>query len=492
MSDQRHFIAIDLGASSGRVMLGTAGAGTVELRELSRFANPLITTTGQVYWDFLGLYQHILEGLKRAAAARVEITSIGIDTWGVDFACFAANGELLGNPRSYRDPHTAGAQEEFFRRIPRKRIYQTTGIQFMDFNSLFQLAAMRRASSPILAAADKILFMPDAFSCMLTGEMVCEYTIASTSQLLDARARRFDPELLAALELTEAHFGRPVWPGETIGTLNEAVQRQTGLGAVPVIAVAGHDTASAVAAVPASSNRCAYLSSGTWSLMGIESDQPIIDDGSYRFNFTNEGGLGGKICFLQNICGLWLLERCRAEWAEQGEEVSYEQLAAAAAATEPFAGLIDPDDPLFVNPASMLEAIGQYLERTDQNELVGPGEVTRAILESLAYRYNEVLGTLGHLAGYKIEQLHIIGGGSQNDLLNQFTANATAIPVIAGPAEATAIGNVMVQALAAGIYPDRESMRAAIRQAVSVRTYNPVDQEAWDEGFVRYCKITCD
>lgn len=492
MSDKRHFIAIDLGASSGRVMLGAAGSGTVELRELSRFANPIIAAAGRIYWDFLGLYHQILEGLKRAAAERIEITSIGIDTWGVDFACFAANGELLGNPRSYRDPHTAGAQEEFFRRIPRERVYQTTGIQFMDFNSLFQLAAMRRTASPILAAASKILFMPDAFSYMLTGEMVCEYTIASTSQLLDARTRRFDPELLAALELTEGHFGRPVWPGETIGILSEAVQRHTGLGAVPVIAVAGHDTASAVAAVPASSERYAYLSSGTWSLMGIESDQPIIDDWSYRNNFTNEGGLGGKICFLQNICGLWLLERCRAEWAEQGEEVGYEQLAAAAAETEPFAGLIDPDDPLFVNPPSMIEAINRYLKQTDQYELAGPGEITRAILESLAYRYNDVLGPLESLAGYKIEQLHIIGGGSQNELLNQFTANATSIPVIAGPAEATAIGNVMVQALAAGIYPDRESMRAAIRQAVAVRTYYPEDQEAWDEGFVRYFELTCD
>ncbi|HNW58899.1 MAG TPA: rhamnulokinase family protein [bacterium] len=489
MTTARNFIAVDLGATSGRLILGSVGEGRLELQELSRFPNKIITANGHYYWDFLGLYQAILEGLHLAAERQIAITSIGIDTWGVDFVCFAPNGELLGNPYSYRDPHTAGAQESFFRIVPRDEVYRTTGIQFMNFNSLFQLHAMRAHHSAALAAAAKVLFMPDAFSYMLTGEMAAEYTIASTSQLLDARSKTFDRTLLEALGMDESRFGRMLLPGEVIGTLTAAVQKQTGLGPVPVIAVAGHDTAAAVAAVPASDAHFAYLSSGTWSLMGIESPAPIIDEESFALNFTNEGGIDGTIRFLKNICGLWLLERCRAQWGGDADANAYPRLVAEAEAAPPFAASIDPDDAGFANPPDMVAAIRHFCERTGQPAPQSRGEITRTIFESLALRYRQVFESLRHLAGFPITRLHVIGGGSQNALLNQFTANALGIPVVAGPSEATAIGNIMVQARSAGLFPDRQAMRACIRAAVAVQNYQPEQQQDWTRSYERYLKV---
>jgi rhamnulokinase len=485
-----NFFAVDLGATSGRTILGMIKSGSIELREINRFSNKIIEANGHFYWDFLGLYQSILEGLKIVAEENIEIQSIGIDTWGVDFVCFDNNGEVLGNPYSYRDPHTDDAQQNFFKIVSRDQVYQSTGIQFMNFNSLFQLSAMKSHNSAILPVADKILFMPDALSYMLTGKMVTEYTIASTSQMLDAKAKNFDPILLKALGLKESNFGKFVFPGETIGILSESVQKQTGLGAVPVIAVAGHDTGSAVAAVPAQGKNFAYLSSGTWSLMGIETDAPIITDESFGLNFTNEGGIEGTIRFLKNICGMWLLEKCRLEWGTMSDENSYPQLIADAKATDGFISFINPDAADFANPISMVKAIQYYCEKTNQVVPRTKSEITRCIFESLAFRYRQVLESLRSFATFPIENLHVIGGGSKNAMLNQFTANALGIPVIAGPMEATAIGNVMVQAKSIGLYSDIQSMRNSINDSIELTEYKPENTEEWNLYYQRFISVT--
>lgn len=479
------FFAVDLGATSGRTIICSFSEKGLELEEINRFPNPLIEVGGHFYWDIYALYQSVIEGLKRVARKDIEITSIGIDTWGVDFVCVGRDGHLLRQPYSYRDPHTVGAPEALFQRIPRSRVYGATGIQVMNFNSLFQLDTLRRNGDSALEAAANILFMPDALSYLLTGEMVTEYTIASTAQLVNAQTRRLEPELLEAVGLTEQHFGRFVFPGQRVGVLTEEVQRLTGLGAVPVIAVAGHDTASAVAAVPALNRNFAYLSSGTWSLMGIETDAPVINKETEELNFTNEGGVEGTIRLLKNICGMWLLERCRAAWGE----TSYPELIAEAEAAEPFRSLINPDDPLFANPADMEKAIRTYCTDTRQPVPETRGEVVRCIFESLALRYRQVLENLRSLSPRPIETLHVIGGGSRNELLNRFTANAVGIPVVAGPSEATAIGNVMVQAMAAGQASDMAGMRRLVHRSVPLKTYQPQDTGNWDIAYIHFKNI---
>ena len=410
------------------------------------------------------------------------IASIGIDTWGVDFVCVGKDGNLLRQPYAYRDPHTVGAPEALFSRISRSEVYGKTGIQIMNFNSLFQLDTLRRNHDSALEAADKILFMPDALSYMLTGEMVTEYTIASTAQLVNAQTRRLEPELLKAVGLSEKNFGRFVFPGEKVGVLTEEVQKITGLGAIPVIAVAGHDTGSAVAAVPALDRNFAYLSSGTWSLMGVETDAPVINAETEALNFTNEGGVEGTIRLLKNICGMWLLERCRLNWGD----TSYPELISEADACEPFRSLINPDDDCFANPADMEKAIAEYCRATGQAVPEKRGQVVRCIFESLALRYCQVLENLRSLSPRPIDTLHVIGGGSRNDLLNQFTANAIGIPVIAGPSEATAIGNVMIQAMAAGEATDVAGMRQLINRSIPLKTYQPQDTEAWDAAYIHF------
>ena len=469
------FFAVDLGATSGRTILGTFTSNGLEMEEVNRFPNHLIEAGGHFYWDIYELYRHIIEGLRIAARKGVEITSIGIDTWGVDFVCVGKDGGFLRQPYSYRDPHTVGAPEAFFTRIPRSHVYGWTGIQVMNFNSLFQLDTLRRNHDSALAAADKLLFMPDALSYMLTGQMVTEYTIASTAQLVNANTCRLEDALLQEIGLTQAHFGRFVYPGEKIGGLTEEVQRITGLGAVPVIAVAGHDTASAVAAVPAMDRNFAYLSSGTWSLMGVETDAPVITAETESLNFTNEGGVEGTIRLLKNICGMWLLERCRTEWGE----IPYSELIVEAGTCEPFRSLINPDDALFANPANMEQAIKTYCSDYRQPIPMTHGQIVRCIFESLALRYRQVLDSLRNLSPRPVEALHVIGGGSRNELLNQWTANAVGIPVIAGPSEATAIGNVMVQALAAGAARDIASMRQLINRSIPLKTFYPQDMEDW-------------
>lgn len=486
--DKKIFFAVDLGATSGRTILGIVKDGALELQEINRFPNHIIEANGHFYWDIYALYKAIVDGLKIVADKKIEISSIGIDTWGVDFVFVGEDKEILRAAYSYRDPHTTGAPEEFFKKISRERVYELTGIQIMNFNSLFQLSTIKKNNSSVLPITDKILFMPDALSYLLTGEMVTEYTIASTSQMLNPRTKQLEPELLKELGLTPDKFGRIVYPGTLIGTLSEAVKKQTGLGDIPVIAVAGHDTASAVAAVPSKDEKFAYLSSGTWSLMGIEVKEPIISKESFKLNFTNEGGVDGTIRFLKNICGMWLLEQCRKEWTRD-YDYSYAELIEAALAAPSFVSLINPDASCFANPASMIQAIKDYCAETQQKVPSTAGEITRCIFESLALRYKQVFESLQQVAPFPIDKLHVIGGGSQNTLLNIFTANALAIPVVAGPSEATAIGNIMLQAKAAGMVPDIQQMREMIYNSVSVKTYDPADKDLWEEGYKRYLKV---
>ena len=486
METTRCFFAVDLGATSGRTIVGTLADGKVRLEELTRFPNNLIETGGHFYWDIYALYFEIIKGLKQAVRRGLQVESIGIDTWGVDFVCVGDDGALLRNPLSYRDPHTFGAMEEYFETaVPKEDVYRLTGIQFMNFNSLFQLYVMRRDGNAALRHAEKILFVPDALGWMLTGEAVCEYTIASTSQLLNPVTKELDARLLGSLGLDRSLFGRMVMPGTRIGTLTEEVQKMTGLGPVPVIAVAGHDTASAVAAVPAKDEHFAYLSSGTWSLMGIETKEPIINKVSYERNFTNEGGVEGTTRFLKNICGMWLLERCRKEWGDDAP-ADYGVLLSEAMKVPAFQSLINPDDPVFANPADMQGAIKEYCCATGQHVPEGYAEICRCIFESLALRYRQVAGYLKEMAAFPIDTLHIIGGGSLNEYLNQFTANATGLTVLAGPQECTALGNIMLQAKAAGIVGDIFDMRRIIAGSVAMKRYEPADKEMWDKAYEKF------
>ena len=483
---KQNFFAVDLGATSGRTILGSFIEGGLNLEEINRFPNHLIEVGGHFYWDIYALYRHIIDGLKLVAHRGESIASIGIDTWGVDFVLLGKDGNLLRQPYAYRDPHTVGAPEAFFSRISRSEVYGKTGIQVMNFNSLFQLDTLRRNKDSALEAADKILFMPDALSYLLTGEMVTEYTIATTAQLVNAETRRLEPALLKEIGLTEEHFGRFVYPGEKIGVLTKEIQTITGLGAIPVIAVAGHDTASAVASVPAMNPDFAYLSSGTWSLMGVETKGPVITEETESLNFTNEGGVDGTIRLLKNICGMWLLERCRAAWGQ----ISYPELIAEANASEPFRSLINPDDVLFANPADMEQAIQTYCSDSHQPVPQTRGQIVRCIFESLALRYRQVLDNLRTLSPHPIETLHVIGGGSRNELLNRWTANAVGIPVVAGPSEATAIGNIMIQALAAGTAKDIASMRQLINRSISLETFYPEDTDVWDTAYLHFKQVT--
>lgn len=488
MEDKKYFFAVDLGATSGRTIIGTLTGGKIELEELTRFDNNLIETGGHFYWDIYALYFEIIKGLKLAAQRELPIRSIGIDTWGVDFVCVGKDGALLRNPLSYRDPHTFGMMEDYFERaIDKAKVYDITGIQFMNFNSLFQLYAMRKNNDSALAGAEKILFVPDALSYMLTGKMVCEYTIASTSQMLDPRTKQLDEQLLASVGLSRDNFGRMVNPATEIGVLTKEVQQLTGLGAIPVIAVAGHDTGSAVAAVPAKDEKFAYLSSGTWSLMGIETRNAIINDLSYERNFTNEGGIDGTTRFLKNICGMWLYERCRKEWTDAPK--SHTELIAAAMEQPAFQSIINPDDPMFANPASMVEAIKDYCRQTGQHVPEGYAEICRCIFESLALRYRQVFNYLREMASFPIEVLHIIGGGSLNAYLNQFTANSLGIEVLAGPQEGTAIGNIMLQAKASGDVGDIWDMRRIIATSIELKRFEPTDKDQWDNAYGRFLKI---
>lgn len=482
------FLAIDLGASSGRAILGTFQDSGLTLKEINRFPNPMIEVNGRLHWDLFYLHQQVVKSLKSAAASGTAITSIGIDTWGVDFVCFGKDGEALRMPYSYRDSKTEGAPERFFSKMPKEEVYQRTGIQIMNFNSLFQLDTQLKENSSIYPVIDKVLFMPDALSYLLTGKMVTEYTIASTSQMIDPRVKEFDNTLLEAVGLTRDQFAPIVFSGTEIGKISGSVERATGLRDLPVIAVAGHDTASAVLAVPSEGEKFAYLSSGTWSLMGVETAEPVINEESYALNYTNEGGADGSIRLLKNICGMWLIEQCKKEWDKE-RPVNYEQIVKAATDAAPFQYFINPDSPCFASPSSMIEAIQAYCRQTGQPVPATMGEIARCIYESLAFRYRQTLHNLQKLAGFEIEKLHIIGGGSKNSILNSFTANAIGIPVIAGPSEATAIGNILLQAKAAGLVNNKEAMRAIVRGSVELENFEPLEKELWDNHYYKYEKV---
>ena len=475
MEKKEYYFAVDLGATSGRTIIGSIEDGRFTLEEVTRFPNNLIEQGGHFYWDIHALYFEIIRGLKEVASRGLTITSIGIDTWGVDFVMIGDDGAILRNPRAYRDPITFEAMDDYLKHvISKKEVYDITGIQFLNFNTIFQLYAMQKEGNSALKAARKILFVPDALSWMLTGKEVCEYTIASTSQLLDPRTKQLDERLLASVGLTRSMFGKMVNPGNVIGVLTDEVQKMTGLGAIPVIAVAGHDTASAVAAVPAKNEQFAY-----------------------ERNFTNEGGVEGTTRFLKNICGMWLYERCRKEWAvskaeadRQAAAMPHPELQGSAMQVEAFRSIINPDDALFANPSSMINAIQQYCRKTNQKIPESPAEICRCIFDSLALRYRQVFQWMQEFAPFKLEVLHIIGGGSLNKYLNQFTANATGATVLAGPQEGTAIGNIMLQAESAGSVKDIWEMRRIIANSLKLVKYEPTDQAAWDAAFDRYLEIT--
>ena len=492
MENKKYYFAVDLGATSGRTILGTLAGGKLEQEELTRFPNNLIETGGHFYWDIYALYLEMIKGLQIVGKRGIDLSSIGIDTWGVDFVFIGDDDAILRNPMAYRDPHTFGAMEEYLSHVvPQREVYDITGIQFMNFNSLFQLYAMGKANNSAMQHCKKVLFMPDALSWMLTGEAVCEYTIASTSQMLDPRTGDLSEKLIESVGMKRSQFGRMVQPGTRIGVLTEEVQKMTGLGAVPVIAVAGHDTGSAVAAVPAKDKHFAYLSSGTWSLMGIETQDAIISDRSYELNFTNEGGIEGTTRFLKNICGMWLYERCRKEWPEEVRQLSHPELQGSAMQVEAFRSIINPDDKAFANPPSMIEAIQQYCRETKQAVPETPAEICRCIFDSLALRYRQVFGWLKEFADFNLTVLHVIGGGSLNKYLTQFTADACGVEVLAGPQECTAIGNMMLQAKASGDVSDIWAMRQIIANSVEMVPYHPAgDKAAWDKAYEKYLKIT--
>ena len=466
----KNFFAVDLGATSGRTILATFDGTCVQMQEVTRFANPMIPLGGHLYWDIAGLYNEVLRGLREVADKGVAIDSIGIDTWGCDFAFFGADGQLLGMPHCYRDQHTVGAQEKFFEKMPAAEVYKRTGIQFMDFNSLFQLDTLKRNGSQALEHADKVLFIPDALIYMLIGKVICEYTVASTSQMLNPMTGDLDEDILAALGIGREKFGEMTQPGTVVGTLSAQVQEATGLGAIPVVAVAGHDTGSAVAAVPAEDNEYAYLSCGTWSLLGIESTKPIISEDSFRENFTNEGGIEGTTRFLKNICGLWLFEQSRKEFKDVPSSVG-ELVALCEEST--YDGLINPDAPCFTAPASMTAAIREYCLSTGQAAPKTPADYCRCIFRSLANRYREIIDILQSMCDFKIKKLHVIGGGSQNKYLMQYAADALDMPVICGPVEGTALGNVLMQMKASGVVDTLEQMRAISAASVDLVIYNP-------------------
>ena len=466
------FIAFDLGATSGRCVLGELTAdGRIMTTELTRFPNQMMTISGHLYWNIYTLYEELKHGLLEAARMNIKPASIGIDTWGVDYACIAYDGSVINLPYAYRDSQTIGASDRFFKNVmSSSQLYGLTGIQHLDFNTVFQLNEHRNDFSHLNAT--KFVFLPDALGYMLTGNIVTEYTIASTGSLIDASKQDLDKQILDNLGLDISRFGKIVMPGHIIGNLKSEIAEETGLGTVPVIAVAGHDTASAVAAIPTLDKNFAYLSSGTWSLMGIETDTPVINETTERYNITNEGGVEGSVRLLKNITGMWIVEQCLKLWKFEGTIYTYAQMVELAENSNTVC-LIDPDDSSFTAPANMVAAIDEYCRATNQSIPITHGEYIRSIFESLARKYATTLDVFRSLSEYPIERLHVIGGGSRNAFLNQLTADACGIPVIAGPVEATALGNIMIQAIASGAVKNLAEMRKIIADNIETITYYP-------------------
>jgi rhamnulokinase len=486
----RAFVAFDLGASGGRTVLGRLGNERLNLEVANRFSNSMMPIRGHLHWDIFALYKSMKEGLSRCRALLGAVPdSMAVDTWGVDFGLLARDGSVLGLPFGYRDNRTEGMMERFFTRIPKETVYRLTGIQFLPFNTLFQLYAMATERSPLLEAAADLLFMPDLFNYLFTGEKRTEFTFATTSQLYNPVEKTWEETLLEEVGVSPDLMQEIASPGTILGGLSNEVAEELGLDTIPLVACASHDTGSAVAAVPAEGSGWAYISSGTWSLMGLELREPLLNRRAMELNFTNEGGVDGTFRFLKNISGLWLLQECRRIWSRE-KAVSYEELIQAARSAPPFQAVLNPDDSLFLNPADMVAAIRGYCTGTGQNFPLKQGGIVRTILESLALKYRETLMQLKELCQEEISRIHIIGGGVQNSLLCQFTADATGLPVMAGPVEATAIGNIMVQARAMGEVDSMEAIRSMVRRSFPVETYLPRNAEAWAEAFNRFLNLT--
>lgn len=482
------FLAFDLGAESGRAILGQLEAGRLKLRELHRFPNKTIYLDNHLHWNIYYLFEEIRKVLQDCRKNGLEITSLGVDTWGVDFGLLDGHGNLLSLPYCYRHRSFPEAMERYFRNYSPEELYQLTGIQFLPFNSLFQLYSLLTENPELIRAARRLLFTPDLINYLLTGKQSTELTIASTSQLLSPFSRKWLPELLDRMGLDPGLLPEINQPGRSLGRVSGWLV-DDGLPEIEVIQVASHDTASAVAAAPGEGQNWLYLSSGTWSLVGVELSEPVVNPESFAANFTNESGLGRTIRFLKNVSGLWLWQQCRRVWSRSGE-LSYEQLVNLAARARPFQLFLDPDAPDFLHPENMVEAINHYARRTGQKEPADPGIIARAILESLAFKYRLVVEELSRLTGRHFNTIHLIGGGSRNQLLNQFTAEATGLRVLAGPDEATSAGNILVQALATGRLRSSQEIREVVRRSFEIKEFIPVEPETWSEHYPDFLQIT--
>ncbi|WP_438349887.1 rhamnulokinase [Paenibacillus sp. FA6] len=482
-------LAYDLGASSGRAVIGRLKDTTMEVEELHRFSNDPVQVGNRLHWDILRLLHEMKQGLLKAKHQKVTIKSLAIDSWAVDFGMIGNGGELIGNPYHYRDHHTDGIMEQVLSNIPAKEIFGRTGIQFLPFNTVYQLAALQQAGSPILQAGKNLLMIPDLLRYFLCGEMVHEFTNATTTQLYNPVEGQWDATLIRKLGFKESWFGQVVQPGTNVGKLSSALQHELGMASIPIFTAAEHDTASAVVAVPATERSFAYLICGTWSLMGTEVQEPVLSDMALDLNFTNEGGAYGTFRLLKNIMGLWILQECRREWERAGDVYSFPELIQLAQQAPSFFTMIDPDDPLFLPPGNMPERIRKYALQTGQKPPEGIGAVVRCILESLALKYRVVLEWTERLSGQAFQGLHMVGGGIHNTLLCQWTANAIGKPVWAGPAEGSAIGNLAVQWIAQGDLSDVWEARQVIRDSFLITIYEPEQAAMWEEAYGQFRRV---
>lgn len=481
-------LAFDFGASSGRAIIGSFDGEKITLKEVHRFTNDPVDLGGTLYWDVLRLFYEIKQGIVKAKIAG-GFDSIGIDTWGVDFGLIDKNGRLLENPVHYRDKRTSGLVEESFKSVPRQKMYDITGIQFMELNTLFQLISLKKQRPEMLERADKMLFMPDLFAYFLTGKMCSEYSIASTSQLIDINTRSWSKELLDAFGIKESLFAPLTEPGTQLGNLSKEICEECGVESVPVISVCGHDTQSAITAVPCESGDFAFLSSGTWSLFGTELQKPIVNETSLKINITNEGGFGGTTGFLKNIIGLWLIQESRRQWQREGKDYSYADLEKLALSEESFKCFIDPDAPEFVPQGNIPERVREFCRKTGQYVPESVGEIMRCIYESLAMKYRMTFEKLCECTGKDYPVIHVIGGGTKDGLLCRMTASSCGKTVKAGPIEATVMGNVAVQLMSDGTIGSISEARKAVAASESLKTYEPENTDEWIKAYESFVKI---
>ncbi len=492
MAENTKILAFDFGASSGRAMLFQYDGKKITIDEIHRFSNDPVTVTGGMYWDFLRLFHEVKQGiLKCVNGGHGDIQAIGIDTWGVDYGFFDINGQLLGNPHHYRDTRTDGMIEKVAEKVGGKEyIYEKTGIQFATLNSLYQMYASLDCGDPTIKAAKNVLFAPDIFNYFLTGVMKNEYTMASTTQLLDPYTKDWCWELIEKVGLPKEIFGEIIKPGQVVGMLTDELCEELGCAKIPVIAVGAHDTASAVASVPVTEgDDYVYISSGTWALLGVENDEPIISETSLKFNFTNEGGVGDKIRFLRNIMGLWIIQESRRQWQREGKDYSFNDLEQQAWQAKPFESLIDPDYAAFGVPGNMPKRIKEFCEKTGQAVPQTPGDVIRCAAQSLAFKIAMSVDGMEETLGRKINKIHMVGGGIKDSMVCQFIASASGRTVIAGPVEATSTGNAIIQFIALGKIKDITEARNIIKESFPVKVYEPQDREAWQAAYAKFKEI---